>query len=605
MTNDMNNEITSEVFDVFLDEDHSLPPLKATILDEFVVVEGDIIVAKKSDYIASLSSEKGLIITPPTAHLWPNGVMKFQREASLKTDVRIINAMKVWTLKTGITFALENDSSQNHVYFQTGSDCSANVGMIGKGRQYITLSPYCSEANVVHEIGHSLGLLHEHTRGDRDKYIEVFWSNIEPDKVHNFVKRVTDTEIYGKYDFDSIMHYGRNYFSANGYDTIRRLDGKPIERNSVLSTTDIATIKESYFQQELPCGYHVCEDPWDIELGEIIQDCVKQPYELDISLNNSKLIIRDKITKVKNLTVSRSSKIEFDLNQDVDERKNFHAIIIEKLTVERVSGFNSELDFGWHGDTIFDLLQGLSGELGVNAKAPTGRGSNGFPGLTGSRGGTRHAPSIFVFIKELQVPDDTLGSVNFKFLLRGLPGGAGGRGGDGSDGNRGKSGKDGRNGAFGNCRRGGSDGRQGGNPGKGGKGSDAGCGGSGANVNIYYGDNRVYDILSNSLFDLDGYTPASIGEDDNTGPGMGGAPGEAGKEGAKGKKGSRAGNCKPIRTNFNGPGSPRFGTVAWRNWNLGFGNHSTKGKGGVLTEQDLDEVSSLAFVDPLAPITKV
>ena len=48
--------------------------------------------------------------------------------------------------------------------------------MVG-GEQKIWLREYCGVGAVIHEIGHAVGLLHEHQRNDRDTYI---WVSSDP-----------------------------------------------------------------------------------------------------------------------------------------------------------------------------------------------------------------------------------------------------------------------------------------------------------------------------------------------------------------------------------------------------------------------------------------
>ncbi len=66
-----------------------------------------------------------------------------------------------------------------------------------------------------YEIGHAIGLYHEHQRPDRDAYIQILEENIEAGKEHNFVRldfMATETFGFG-YDFASIMHYRPTTFS--------------------------------------------------------------------------------------------------------------------------------------------------------------------------------------------------------------------------------------------------------------------------------------------------------------------------------------------------------------------------------------------------------
>jgi hypothetical protein len=58
--------------------------------------------------------------------------------------------------------------------------------------------------SILHEMGHSAGLFHEHQRPDRDDYVDVTSDE------DNFRKKDPDEVILlTPYDYFSIMHYGR------------------------------------------------------------------------------------------------------------------------------------------------------------------------------------------------------------------------------------------------------------------------------------------------------------------------------------------------------------------------------------------------------------
>lgn len=58
----------------------------------------------------------------------------------------------------------------------------------------------------VHEIGHTLGLWHEHQRWDRDKYIRIITNNVANYRSQFWRQRTDTFEL--PYDYGSIMHYG-------------------------------------------------------------------------------------------------------------------------------------------------------------------------------------------------------------------------------------------------------------------------------------------------------------------------------------------------------------------------------------------------------------
>ena len=69
----------------------------------------------------------------------------------------------------------------------------------------------------VHELVHSLGFMHEHTRPDRDDFISVNFDNIQPGKERKFERRRQGTSDFFEkgsvntrntpYDVLSLLHY--------------------------------------------------------------------------------------------------------------------------------------------------------------------------------------------------------------------------------------------------------------------------------------------------------------------------------------------------------------------------------------------------------------
>ncbi|KAI8770421.1 balbiani ring protein 3, partial [Biomphalaria glabrata] len=61
----------------------------------------------------------------------------------------------------------------------------------------------------LHELGHAIGLIHEHQRPDRDEYINVDMDNVHYALHSNFQKEPEEhINDYGMpYDYSSIMHY--------------------------------------------------------------------------------------------------------------------------------------------------------------------------------------------------------------------------------------------------------------------------------------------------------------------------------------------------------------------------------------------------------------
>lgn len=173
---------------------------------------------------------------------WGSNVIPYVIDGTLPNTARVTQAIAHWEARTTYLF-VPRTSEADYIEFIPSTGCASPVGMQG-GRQYIYLASGCDAGSTIHEIGHALGLWHEQSRSDRDRYVNVYLANVETGKTHNFNKYTKDRYDgydYVAYDFNSIMHYGSTYFSKNGRPTLKKKDGSLIYANrSSLSASDIA-----------------------------------------------------------------------------------------------------------------------------------------------------------------------------------------------------------------------------------------------------------------------------------------------------------------------------------------------------------------------------
>ena len=133
-----------------------------------------------------------------------NGVNQARRDA-------MVAAMAIWEDVSGVNFVpLDGHSDYILVENSNRNSVLGNVGH-GSGERTLLMGAWGSQGVMIHELGHSLGLKHEHQRPDRNTYISVDTSIVQTRFVGDYAIDNSIT-IYPDltYDFGSIMHYGQN-----------------------------------------------------------------------------------------------------------------------------------------------------------------------------------------------------------------------------------------------------------------------------------------------------------------------------------------------------------------------------------------------------------
>ena len=146
--------------------------------------------------------------------LWPGGRVPYVIDDRIEgEDLEAIHAaIEHWNTKTVIDWFPRTDERQYALFLPVPEGAGACYSGLGVGSPTEITAGGCHFGTVIHEMGHAVGLLHEHARPDWDRFLDEEPFVFSVYAVDNEARSLRDPrgdvpELPYPYDYRSIMHY--------------------------------------------------------------------------------------------------------------------------------------------------------------------------------------------------------------------------------------------------------------------------------------------------------------------------------------------------------------------------------------------------------------
>lgn len=209
--------------------------------------------------------------TTTSINLWDNGLIKYYIDPSFSEDQKnlIRQAAYQWTTKTNAVLLIEVSSMQDsqtiHILKNEINPPLAPEGVVSTIK-FVSLRSNSDLITIKHELGHLIGLIHEHQRVGRNNYLtfpKKTWDYIFANKPQDIIEKVkinlSEQQINyvddNPIDPTSIMMYASYARNSQALFDLQDMqfplyviksDCSEIERPTDISAKDIKLVKKLY-----------------------------------------------------------------------------------------------------------------------------------------------------------------------------------------------------------------------------------------------------------------------------------------------------------------------------------------------------------------------
>jgi len=218
-----------------------------------VVFHGCVVVESLDELKSQESAGRGGTSTTASYTLWADAKLPYVLADNHPRKDEILWAIEHINSQTDFDISPRTCERDYIEFTYDGSDGGGfytnGIGRPSSGKRKVNIrnstTTRFSRGSIVHELCHAIGMFHEHTRTDRNTFVNVNVSGLSRQKAAQY-KIFTQRRTYGStggvnrgsYDYGSIMHYPE----TAGVMTAKQNTTERIGQRSALSSIDISTL---------------------------------------------------------------------------------------------------------------------------------------------------------------------------------------------------------------------------------------------------------------------------------------------------------------------------------------------------------------------------